>query len=308
MPPPILSLQALAWKIKVPLARLHKIAGNVDKHYDELRLLKGDKLRILHVPHEELKEIQRRICKHILEPISLGDEVHGGVRGRSTLTNAARHLGKPCVVCLDVKSFFPSVRHAVVYRMFRAELGFGRDVASMLTRLTTLQAQLPQGAPTSTAVANLILPRPVDRPMAALAQETGVVYGRFVDDICMSGDNPRPLISEVAKALSRRRLPMYRAKVRSRATNKLRVMPSSGPQLVTGLNVNDRSGPSVPRGKRDKVRAAIHSLRSIETEAARSIELRSIRGRIAYIRQFNPGEAIRLERSLAETLAHCAAR
>jgi len=300
--PPILSLQALAWTLRVPLTRLRRVAAEIDRHYDELRLLKGDKLRVLNVPHDELKEIQRRICRRILEPISLCAEVHGGVRGKSTRTNAEHHIGKRCVVCLDVKSFFPSVRHSVVYRTLRHEMGFGRDVASLIVRLTTLHASLPQGAPTSTAVANLVLREPVDKPICRKAKEAGVAYGRFVDDVGLSGDNPRPLISEVAKALSRRRLPMYRAKVRSRVTNKLRIMPSSGPQMVTGLNVNNRSGPSVPRAKRDQVRAAIFQLRTIEQQAARSVALSSIRGRIAYIRQYNLGNAESLERLLEKTI------
>lgn len=154
---------------------------------------------------------QRRIKNNILASITLGEGVHGGVRGRSPRSNATPHLGQPCVVNLDVRDFFPNVRHYVVYRMFRRELGFGRDVARLLTRLTTLDGQLPQGASTSTAIAN-VLALPIDRPISVEAERFDVRYTRFVDDITLSGSNPRPLINIVGRMLSRRRLPMYRKK------------------------------------------------------------------------------------------------
>ena len=79
-------------------------------------------------------------------------------------------------VNLDVKDFFPNVRHYIVYRMFRRELGFGRDVARLLTRLTTFRAGLPQGAPTSTAIANVLLALPVDGPISVEAERSSPLY------------------------------------------------------------------------------------------------------------------------------------
>jgi hypothetical protein len=174
-------------------------------------------------------------------------------------------------------------------------------VARLLTRLTTFDAQVPQGAPTSTAIANMLLALPVDRPVSARAAGLSNRYTRFVDDLTLSGSDPRPLINTVAKMLSRRRLPMHRAKVND-SRPKLRITPNSRPQEVTGLLVNSKSGASVSRQRRDKIRAAIFALRGSDRNGLQSA-VNSTRGRIAYVRIFNPGAASRLERYLGLSLA-----
>jgi len=298
---PILSVRDLASRLGTSVTRLREIAGDIDSHYslwtrwDE----KKQKVRHFRVPKPELMEIQRRIKNKILSSIPLSDGVHGGVRGGSPRSNASPHLGQPCVINLDVRDFFGKVRHYMVHRMFVGELRFGRDVARLLTRLTTLNGELPQGAPTSTAVANLLLAVPVDGPMLVEAERLGHRYSRFVDDITLSGDNPRPLINTVARALSRRRLPMYRKKAKK---PKLKITPISRRQEVTGLTVNSTKGPSVPRRTRGNIRAAIFRLHAVPENAFRTA-VSSVRGRIAYARQFNPGSAERMRRTLESLLA-----
>lgn len=297
---PIVSVRNFAWRIGIPPARLRKVADNVASHYRQVPLRTGpDKVRILRIPDTELMDIQRRIKKRVLDQIALNKDVHGGVRGRSPRSNATSHVGKPCVVTLDVKTFFDKVRHPIVFRMFRHEFGFGRDVANLLTRLTTLDSRLPQGAPTSTAVANLLLAMPVDGPISKQAEGVGVRYTRFVDDLAFSGSNPRPLINVVARFLSQRRLQMYRKNAKQQAASKLKITPRSKPQEVTGLLVNSDSGPSVSRKRRDSIRAAIFNLRQLNDKSLVDTEVRSILGKISYLRQFNPGAALRLKRYLS---------
>lgn len=294
---PILSLRDLAIRVGVPLDRLREMAANVSSHYRyETKRTGPAKVRDLWIPDAELKDVQRRIKKRVLDPIALSTDVHGGVKGRSPRTNAVCHLAKPCVVTIDVRQFFDDVRHGVVFRMFRQELGFGTDVASLLTRLTTLHSYLPQGAATSTSVANLVLSMPVDGPLAVLAKPAGIAYTRFVDDIGLSGSQPRPLINVAARLLSHRGLKTHRKR------SKLKIMPRSRPQLVTGLLVNSTTGPSVPRERRDAVRAAIFNLRKLDKRSLVELELRSILGKIAHVQQFNPGAASRLRRHLDKTV------
>lgn len=302
---PILSIKDLSWQLGTRTERLYEIADDIGSHYKFLSLLDKRKQQARHlwIPTNELKEIQRRIKNSVLEPIALGEGVHGGVRGRSPRSNANLHLGQDCVVTLDVRNFFPNVRHYVVYRMFRRDLGFGRDVARLLTRLATFKAQLPQGAPTSTAIANVLLALPLDGPISIEAQRSNVVYTRFVDDITLSGSDPRPLINTVARMLSRRRLPMHRKKAKGHSKPKLRITSRSSPQVVTGLIVNAKTGPSVARQRRDKVRAAIFDLRNRTEGPALRVAVSSIRGKIAHIRQFNPGSAERMQRYLESMLA-----
>ncbi len=298
---PILSVNDFARRVGVPLARLQEIADDLVSHY-RLKVLKtGAKERKLYVPEPELKRVLRRIKKVVIDPLPLTDAAHGGVRGKSPRTNAEQHLAKRCVVTVDVKQFFPQVRHSVVYRMFRKEFGFGRDVAKLLTRLTTYRAELPQGSPTSTAIANLMLTMPLDEPIATDARRRNVSYSRFVDDAAMSGDNPRPLINQVARQLSTRGLRIHRQNIKEPKKSKLRIMPRCGPQKVTGLNVNSPSGPTVPRAVRDKIRAAINGLPTlVEADAQKAIG--SIKGRIQHVAQFNPGSGARLTRYLKSKL------
>jgi RNA-directed DNA polymerase len=302
---PILSVRDLSFRLGTPADRLREIADDIESHYKIRPLVdkKKQKVRMLRVPDYELKKIQRGIKNNILGPIALGDEVHGGVRGRSPRSNATQHLGQPCVVNLDVRDFFPNVRHYMILRMFRRDLGFGRDVARLLTRLTTLNGQLPQGAPTSTAIANVLLALPVDDPISVEGKRSRVSYTRFVDDITLSGSDPRPLINVVGRMLSRRRLPIHRKKAKWGSKPKLKITSRSKPQEVTGLIVNSRTGPSVSRQRRDRIRAAIFCLGNLTDRVVLRAAVRSIRGRIAHVRQFNPGAAQRLGQYLESTTA-----
>jgi hypothetical protein len=294
---PILSTNHLAALLKTSPARLKEIAGNLKPHYRREFLRVGDKVRELRIPKDELKRIQRRILAAILLGIEVDPCAHGGVTGHSTRSNARQHSGHGVVATCDVRSFFPCVRPTQVFRMFRHRFGYGRDVASILTRLVTYGAELPQGAPTSTAIANLLLKHPVDGPLTRLSAGKNC-YTRFVDDLTFSGIDPTTLIQEAGQQLSRLGLRLHRKKGALGSKSKLRIARNSEPQIVTGLTVNAKEGPSVPKQRRDAIRSEIHKLRNIPTTGARSKKIASIRGKIAYVKQFNPGSAARLARSL----------
>jgi RNA-directed DNA polymerase len=297
---PIFSLRRLAWTLGVPIERLRELAADVRPHYREWPRRdprNPDKIRVIRSPSDELKGIQRRINRQILSAAEIGSEVHGGVRGKSSRSNAENHLGQRMVVTVDVRQFFPSVRHYIVYRLFRRELGFGRDVARVLTQLTTLRGALPQGAPTSVPIANILLAKAVDAPVSSKASSSGHGYTRFVDDAAFSGNDPRSLINIIARLLSTRRLSIHREKPKWHKKQKLKIMPRSQPQEVTGLLVNGLR-PTISRQRRDRVRAAIHQLRQVADDQKRRKAVTSIRSRIAYVAPFNPGPAKRLQRYL----------
>lgn len=286
------STRSLARILGVTRDQLQNVADNIDAHYHEWPSTdaRTGKVRQIRSPSAELKSIQRRLAKRLFRCTSLGPEVQGGVRGRSTLTNAAMHLGRAYLVTIDVRRFFPSVRHTIVYRLLRFEFGFGRNVARLVTRLVTFDGQLPQGAPTSSAIANWLLHVPVDEPVVAEAHQLGLRYSRFVDDLAVSGNRPQEIVNLIARQLSTRRLAISRKE-------KLRIMPRSKPQKITGLLVNGCK-PSVSKQKRDQVRAAIHALGRLPAGPLRNRDLQSVRGRVGYVKRFNPGCAARLERQL----------
>lgn len=294
---PFLSQRHLAHHLGVPITQLRRIAENINVHYRERETVdpKKGKVRTLKVPNKKLKLVQRRILRRLLDKYELPDAAHGGVRGKSPKTNAARHCGKPLVVSMDIRNFYPSMSHRQVAKMFQREFGCGRDTTWLLTRLTTIDGELPQGAPTSTAIANIVLATAVDRRSESVASERNVAVTRFVDDFAFSGTKAKSLINSTARSVSGLGLRVWRA------PKKLKIMPASQRQIVTGLTVNSPDGPGVPRYKRDRIKAAIHQLPHLpRADANKAIQ--SIRGRLNHLEQHNTGSAKRLRAQFERTL------
>jgi hypothetical protein len=179
--------------------RLSKAPAKL-QHYTYRWLSKRTgKARLLEMPKQRLKAIQRRILHEILDHIPPHDPAHGFRRGRSIATFVAGHTGQPIVLRIDLRDFFPSIRASRVHALF-FKAGYPRPVARLLTGLCTTMAScevappsdvyrtphLPQGAPTSPALANLCAYR-LDCRLAGLARKVGARYTRYADDLAFSG-------------------------------------------------------------------------------------------------------------------------
>ena len=125
--------------------------------------------------------IYRRLLLSALEPTPFS---HGGVKGRSALTNARAHIGSDFLFQADVKSFFPSISGNRVYRVLKS-LGWSAEVSRALTRLCTYEYHLALGLITSPVIANEIF-KPIDLRIARACQRMRLTYSRFVDDITIS--------------------------------------------------------------------------------------------------------------------------
>lgn len=176
------------------------------EHYSYRMLPKrSGGIRLLEAPKPRLKELQRRILAEILDRIPAHHAVHGFVKGRSILTNALPHVGRSVVLRLDLDNFFPAFPAARVAALFRT-LGYPEPVAARLAGICTTVApprvckgapfdarelyavpHLPQGAPTSPALANLMTYR-LDCRLYGLAKSAGASYTRYADDLTFSGD------------------------------------------------------------------------------------------------------------------------
>lgn len=251
------------------------------RHYHRSWIRKADGSgRLLEAPKRELKDLQRMILHGIVDRIPPHPAAHGFTRGRSALSGARPHAGREAVLRLDLESFFTAITAGRVYGIFRTA-GYPEPVAHLLTGLCTTvtpgsvrrQAplaagevvarrrrmlaglatpHLPQGAPTSPALANLAA-LAFDRRMAGLAARFGATYTRYADDLTISGD--RALVRRAGRivavveaiALAEGfRVNDAKTRVRSRAQR----------QLVTGLVVNEH--PNVPRVAYDRLRAVLH--------------------------------------------------
>ena len=284
------SLRWLAFTLGVPGPVLVSLAVGPASHYRPFRVSRRGKSRLIDNPDRALKEVQRRIRSRLLAIQPLPDFVHGCVKRRSTFTNAWSHRDQASLASIDIRDFYPNVDFNKVYRLW-GRLGLGPKLAGILTKLTTTHGCLPQGAPTSDALANLIL-RPVDDEIRAVAEALDLSLSRYLDNFDLAGFRSRECIPLVIDTL---RLEGYS----TRHKKTFNVGPGRA-HNVTGYNVNGRQ-PSVPKLHRMKVRARVHHLilatQRGETTTKQIME--SVKGHLAYIRRSNPGTAVRLEKQLA---------
>jgi retron-type reverse transcriptase len=233
--------------------------------YEEFSIPKrGGGRRMICAPVPELRELQRRILRRLLSRLAAHAAAHAFERDRSIVTNARPHVGRGVVVCQDLCDFFPSTAPRRVHGYFRA-IGWNRPAARTLTRLTTHNGGLPQGAPTSPRLSNLVNRR-LDMRLSGLAQKFGAHYSRYADDITFSLDtDDHEAVRAIVGATRRIAAEMgYETH-----PGKCRIMHAHERQKVTGLVVNDRV--NLPRHVRRRLRAVDHHLAS-DREATLSPE------------------------------------
>jgi RNA-directed DNA polymerase len=112
--------------------------------------------------------------------------VHGFVKGRSTLTNAAQHLNKACVLRVDLQEFFPSIDSARVSVALQGQ-GLEPDAVKLFTRIVTISGCLPIGLSTSPLISNIVFEN-ADYTLASYCKSEGLTFTRYVDDMVFSGD------------------------------------------------------------------------------------------------------------------------
>jgi RNA-directed DNA polymerase len=143
----------------------------------------GGKRRLC-APQPRLKGLQRQVLHRLLRRLRVHTAATGFQPGQSIVTHARRHVGQAVVVRLDVKDFFPSTSAERVHEYFR-NIGWNRPAARLLVRLCTHQGGLPQGAPTSPRLSNLLNYR-LDARLTAMARKFETTYSRYADDITLS--------------------------------------------------------------------------------------------------------------------------
>lgn len=142
--------------------------------------------RELLIPRSDLKRVQRIIAKQLEKHYKPLPCVHGFVRGRSIRTNADIHVGSQVIVGLDIKDFFPSISSKRVYGLLKSKkLGLSSEVAFCLSRLISTPKGLPQGAPSSPIISNMIC-LGMDKQLMHLSREYHYQYSRYADDLTFS--------------------------------------------------------------------------------------------------------------------------
>ena len=292
-------------------------------HYRWVAKARGG-VRLIEAPKENLRIIQRRILREILDRVPVHEAAHGCVRGRSVVSNARLHSASPLLLKLDLQDFFISIPAARVHALFRT-LGYPQETARYLTGLSThstparrlrespqeeypspeelrrrrewarqfMARHLPQGAPTSPALANLCAYR-LDLRLSGLARKCQAKYSRYVDDLVFSCTDADP-------AQGRRILTMAQGIILEEGFvpnwRKTRMAPASTSQRITGLVVNER--PNLPRREFDTLKAILTNCRRHGPASQNRLNIPDFRahllGRLSWFRQVNAARGERLK-------------
>jgi RNA-directed DNA polymerase len=243
-------------------------------------------------PFKDLSWAQKRINRRLLAPICFPHHICGAIRKRSVLDNAEHHHGASLLVTIDVKQCFPSITNKHVYRIWRELLGCEPPVASLLTRLTTFNRHLPQGAATSPLLANLFIWM-IDEPIRSACHERHVIYSTWIDDLAFSGERARELIQIAAETL--------RAKGLRVSRQKIEIMGPTAAKLITGTRLS-AGGTRVPRQKLSRIRSGIHKFECgmvAANEAGKYIK--GLVAQLRFVHQLCPKDAVRYAAALGKT-------
>ena len=296
-------------------------AGNIPllNHYNVHVTAKAyGAIRLVEAPKQLLKKFQRQILREILMPVPLDPAVHGFCKGRSILSFASPHAGREAVLRLDLQDFFPSISGARVQALFRT-LGYPEPVADLLGGLCTTTAprhvwrnagceitaaerqraralyarpHLPQGAPTSPAIANLCAFR-LDRRISGLAKAADIAYTRYADDLAFSGGAQ---FARMAERFTRQVAAIVSAEGFSLHHRKTRLMRSSVRQHLAGLTLN--VCPNVPRRELERLEAILTNCVRHGPDTQNRDQhpdfRRHLEGKVAFATMIHPARAARI--------------
>lgn len=241
----------LSRRLDLPLEQLLE----TPREYREFQISKrSGKPRAIAAPNGELKRVQQRILRRLLARLKTHPAATGFQPGVSFVDNARCHESQAVIIKVDLIDFFPSITRRRVADYYWA-IGWNRKAARLLAELTTHHGVLPQGAPTSPRLSNLVN-YVLDLRLAALAERYHGIYTRYADDITISLDQPYWDVHELVGELLRI---IRQSGYWPHIGKKFDVRRSHQRQVVTGLVVNEQA--NLPRETRRWLRAVEHRMK-----------------------------------------------
>lgn len=283
-------LNSLETDLGFPLKTLYSLSNNVKRHYKTVCIPKRDGgARKLSVPDDILKKVQRSIAENILAYDRVSEYATAYKYGAAVHKNARVHIGAKKLLKLDILHFFDSIYYSEVKEKVFPKERFSEPVRVLLTVLCYYKDALPQGAPTSPAITNIIM-RDFDEKVGEWCESRGNSYTRYCDDMTFSGDFDENEVKEFVKSelLSRGFV----------LNNKKTVVASQNERmLVTGIVVNQKL--NVPTEYKRAIRQEIYYCKKFgvcEHIKRLGIEnkekyLCGLLGRIAFVLQATPNDS-----------------
>jgi len=281
-------LSSLERDLGISAKTLYAVSNNISKHYRKTKLpKKSGGYRNLSVPDEILKAIQKQIADVLLIHMPVSRYAKAYRFGSSTLRNAKHHVGKQVVLKLDILHFFDSIRYSAVKDKVFPEEIYAEPLRILLTMLCYHKDALPQGAPSSPAITNIILYE-FDEQIGLWCRERGIAYTRYCDDMTFSGDfDPAEVIRFVRLELKKLGFLLNE--------QKTRIQRPGQQQSVTGIVVNEKL--SIPSDYRRKLRQELYycrkfgiqeHLQKIGLEIPENTYRMQLLGKVNYVLQVHP--------------------
>ena len=251
--PVIFDLNHLTWHTGIEARTIANAVLNTNQYYRSRSIPKRrGGFRKLSVPRPYLAALQRWILDEILGKLPAHPSAFAFVEGASIVKNAKAHLGAERLLKIDLKDFFGSIRYEAVYDIF-SKLGYSPKISYYLSRLCTLEGSLPQGAPSSPCISNLIMAL-ADIEIFEYASRNNLVYTRYADDICISGKSiPEVTFSYLTDCLNK-----YGFEI---ANDKTVLSDKGQKKIVTGISISEGKL-KLPREQRRRLRQEIFYIRS----------------------------------------------
>lgn len=264
---PVYSLNSLSLMLGESPELLVKLAATSSGLYREVLQEKKDKtVRVTFDAFQPLKKVQRKIVDRLLVHVVYPSYLHGGIRDvnspRSPFSNARPHLGAKSIALQDITNFFPSISRQKVKGIFSDFFGFEEKVSHLLSLLVTKDDFVPQGASTSSYLANLVF-WDVEPELVSWINSRGLIYTRFADDITISSKSVvedvrwAEVISKVTGVLASKGFKQKRAKLHIlKKGQAITRGEKCEPLVITGLGIAGNAT-GVVKAERYRIKAAV---------------------------------------------------
>lgn len=242
-------LSSLTNDLGVSAKALYSLSNHIPSHYYQTKILKGNgEYRELSVPNEFLKAIQKRIVEKLLVYEEVSPYATAYRYGASTVKNAYPHLKKNTILKLDIRHFFDHIIYPVVKEKVFVKEKYSEKNRILLSILCVYNDSLPQGAPTSPIISNIIM-KEFDNIVGTWCEEKKIRYTRYCDDMTFSGDfNHGEVIAFVKKEL--KKMGFYLNDTKTVIAHK------GQKQIITGIMVNEKI--NTPLSYRKQIRQEIY--------------------------------------------------
>lgn len=267
---------------------LKRAITHTSRYYRSFTIAKKTgKPRNISEPLPNLKEIQTWILNNILSKVTISKYAKAYIKGKGLKHNVRFHVNQKQLFTADIYNFFPSLTVEEVEQIF-FNLGYTKALSNLLAKLCCKSGTLPQGAPTSPYLSNLIL-LPIDNKIGDFCNVRKIRYTRYADDLSFSGDfNVPELKSYLTDCLAEKNLKLNE--------KKCRLMLKNQRQMVTGVVVNEKL--QAHREERNRIRQQLYYIQKFgldehisKTGITKKNYLKHLMGKVGFVTYVNPNDA-----------------